>query len=101
MAEPDDIEKLLREIDAMNAGAPAGKQVPAAPEPKAVEAAPSSSGGSRLGWAGVSAVGGFFAGGLAGAILPFVQSPSAAVGAAIGAAIVGLVGRPPKWLSGR
>ncbi len=100
MPEPDDIEKLLREIDAMNAGTPAGKQVPAAPQPKAVEAAPTS-GGSRMAWAGASAIGGFFAGGLAGAILPFVGSPSAAVGAAFGAAIVGAIGRPPKWFSGR
>lgn len=99
MAEPDDIDKLLREIDAMNAGSTAGKQVPAAPEPKAVEAVPSS-GGGRFAWAGTSAIGGLFAGGLAGAVLPFVGSPSAAVGAAIGAAIVGAISRPPTWFRG-
>lgn len=101
MADPEEIEKLLREIDAMNAGTSSEKQVPAAPEKKAVEGAPTTSGGGRLAWAGTSAVGGFFAGGLAGAILPLVSSPSAAAGAALGAAIVGAVGRPPRWFSKR
>ena len=103
MSEPDDIEKLLREIDAMNAGGGKSAQVPAVPQGKEVEstdAAKSGAGaGGRVAWTGTTAIGGFFAGGLAGAILPFVDSGSAAVGAAIGAAIVAALSGPPGWFS--
>lgn len=101
MSEPDDIEKLLREIDAMNAGGGQPAQVPATPQRKEVEAADAgkSGAGGRVAWAGTSAIGGFFAGGFAGLILPFVGSGSAAVGAAIGAAIASAVSGPPGWFS--
>ena len=105
MSEPDDIEKLLREIDAMNAGGGKSAPVPAVPQGKEVEstdAAKSGAGagaGGRVAWAGTTAIGGFFAGGLAGAIVPFVGSGSAAVGAAIGAAIVAALSGPPGWFS--
>ena len=101
MSEPDDIEKLLREIDAMNAGGGKSAQVPAVPQGKEVEStgATESSAGGRVAWTGTTAIGGFFAGGLAGAILPFVGSGSAAVGAAIGAAIVAAISGPPGWFS--
>ena len=102
MAEPDDIDKLLREIDAMNKGGASSAQVPATPQEKQVAAtgsAKASSSGGRVAWAGMSAVGGFFAGGLAGAILPLIGSGSAAAGAALGAALAAAISGPPGWFS--
>jgi hypothetical protein len=112
MSQPDDIDKLLREIDAMNKralGGPAPAQVPA--ERSAGDAARGrgstvqggtgeGSRGGRIAWTGVSAVGGFLAGGLVGtvlAILPSVGTLSTAVGAALGGALVGFVSGPPGW----
>ena len=51
MSQPDDIDKLLREIDAMNAGASQGAALPAPAQNKAIEPAPKSSRGSgRVAW---------------------------------------------------
>jgi hypothetical protein len=102
MSQPDDIEKLLREIDAMNAGGGGG--VPAKPEEKAIEpAAPAEpGGGGRLAWTGASAVGGLLVGGLTGTVLtflPYVGTASTAVGAAIGAAAAAAVSGPPRWFN--
>lgn len=105
MSQPDDIEKLLREIDAMNAGQGGG--VPAKPEEKAVEPAkpakPAESGsGSRLAWTGTSAVGGLLVGGFTGTVLtflPYVGTASTALGAAFGAAVAAAVSGPPRWFN--
>lgn len=102
MSQPDDIDKLLREIDAMNAGKAGG--VPAKPEEKAVEPAPptESGGGGRLAWTGASAVGGLFVGGFTGTVLmflPYVGPASTALGAAIGAAAAAAVSGPPRWFN--
>jgi hypothetical protein len=98
----DDIEKLLREIDAMNkAQLPAGSTP--APAQKASTPEPSES-GSRGAWAGASAVGGLVVGGVVGTVLtflPYVSTASTAIGAAIGGAAVGLVSRPPAWFAKR
>jgi hypothetical protein len=112
MSQPDDIDKLLREIDAMNTraiGGPGPAQVPA--ERSASEVARGGGSavqggtaggtrGGRIAWTGVSAVGGFLAGGVVGtvlAILPSVGTLSTAVGAALGGALVGFVSGPPGW----
>jgi hypothetical protein len=98
----DDIEKLLREIDAMNkaqlpaTGSPAPVQKSSAPAPERS--------GSRGAWAGASAVGGLAVGGLFGTVLtflPYVSTLSTAIGAAVGGAAVGFVSRPPDWFSRR
>jgi hypothetical protein len=112
MSQSDDIDKLLREIDAMNKRAlgPSG----AAPVPAERSAGDVAGGrgsavkggagggtrGGRIAWTGVSAVGGFLAGGVVGtvlAILPSVGTLSTAVGAALGGALVGFVSGPPGW----
>lgn len=103
-AEDDDIAKLMREIDAMNAGTSAsptpspGAQVPATQPSKEVE---SSDDGARGKWALMAAVGGLIAGGIIGGLLWFLPgiSPwSTGVGAALGAAIVALISGPPNWM---
>lgn len=102
MAESDDIEKLLREIDAMNAGSAQAKPLPAPAQGKAVEAAPGAKaqGGGRAAWAGTSAIGGLFVGGFVGTVLtflPYVSTASTALGAALGAAAAGAISGPPGW----
>jgi hypothetical protein len=105
MAQPDDIDKLLREIDAMNSGtvAPRAQGTPVPRADGSREPAPATSTGSRggrLAWTGVSAVGAGLAGGVVGtvlAILPTVSTLSTAVGAALGGALVGFVSGPPRW----
>ena len=103
MSQPDDIDKLLREIDAMNQRS-GGGQPPAVPGPAATPPATRdtgpASGGSRAAWTGVGAVGGLVTGGFVGtvlAFLPFLSPGSTAVGAAIGGALVAFVSRPPRW----
>lgn len=103
MAQPDDIDKLLREIDAMNSGtvAPRAQGTPAPrPDASPAPAQPAGSRGGRLAWTGVSAIGAGLAGGVVGtvlAILPTVSTLSTAVGAALGGALVGFVSGPPRW----
>jgi hypothetical protein len=75
----DDIERLLREIDQ-------------SPRP--------TSGGSRVGFAALAAVGGAVVGGVGGLLLwflPFIGPVSTAVGAALGAFVTALVTGPPRW----
>ena len=103
MSQPDDIDKLLREIDAMNQRSGAG-QTPAVPaaQPAKLPAAQETdaSGGSQAAWTGVGAIGGLVAGGFVGSVLAFLPllSPgSTAVGAAIGGALAAFVSRPPRW----
>ena len=104
----DDIEKLLREIDAMNQGQrPAGTPVPAQPAGTSATASQGSDGGSgtsRGAWAGAGAIGGLAVGGFVGTVLTFLPSVGTlptAIGAAIGGAAVGFVSRPPAWFSRR
>lgn len=94
MAEPDDIDKLLREIDAMNGV----QRRPGAAPP--TPASPPASGRGRGAWSGACAVGGLLVGGAAGSVLwflPYVSPGSTAVGAVIGAAAAGLLSGPPSW----
>jgi hypothetical protein len=92
----DDIERLLREVNAMNA--PAGQQ-PArkADNVPATRGSESSGGaGGRLAFAvGSGVVIGWFA----GLLMPFVGSFSAGVGAAFGAFAASLIAGPPRWFS--
>lgn len=105
VSQPDDIDKLLREIEAMKQRSGDTSQ-PALPAPsKATPPATrggSGDGGSRAAWTGVGAVGGLIGGGFVGtvlAFLPAVSPMSTAVGAAIGGALVAFVSRPPRWFS--
>ena len=112
MSQPDDLDKLLREIEAMNA--PAGTGAVAEPGAKDVarqgepvdsgrgrrSPAPRPTRGGRLAWTGAGAVGGLVTGGVVGtvlAVLPYVSTLSTAVGAALGGAVVGFVSGPPRW----
>lgn len=107
MSEPDDIDKLLREIDAMNKGGGSAKPLPASSADKRAEvesAEKTSPSGGRMAWAGTSAVGGFFVGGFAGTVLtllPYVGTLPTAIGAAVGAAAAGAVSGPPAWFRRR
>jgi hypothetical protein len=106
MSEPDDIDKLLREIDAMNKGGGPAQPVPATTQGKHVEqpATDKTGGGRRVAWAGTSAVGGLVVGGFTGtvlAVLPYVGPVTTGLGAALGAAAAGFVSRPPAWFQRR
>lgn len=91
----DDIERLLREVEALE-----GKR-PASPAPKSESAPEPAEGGSgRMSWTLVSALGGGGAGFLVGLLLgflPWVSAMSTAIGAALGAALVALIAGPPSW----
>jgi hypothetical protein len=114
----DDIEKLLRELDAMEGGPPStsGKQVQpkaAAPAAKASgkaagESEESSGGGGRLAFAAVAAV----VMGIVGALTGMVLGPvlgwlplldfgfwATGLGAAFGGFLTALVAGPPRWFS--
>lgn len=98
MSQPDDIERLLREIDAMNAGSGSSAALPAGPQKKAIEPASQGSRGSgRVPWAGASAVGGLMVGGLAGLFLPGMGMVQGGLAAALGAVVTGFVSGPPDW----
>jgi hypothetical protein len=109
MGQPDDIDKLLREIQAMNqpqTSAGKGVDVPGASEVSAARSAegrggkPAGGRGARLAWTGAGAVGGLATGGVVGtvlAFLPWVSTMSTAVGAAVGGAVLALVSGPPRW----
>lgn len=95
----DDIERLLREVDALTNS---GKAQPPATKPeKAGPPAESGDGSSRRGaWVAASAVGGGLFGLIAGTLLwflPWISGMSTALGAALGAALVGFVSGPPRW----
>ena len=96
MAE-DEIERLLREIDATSSSKPA-----ATPAPKAsaeVAKADSRSAGGRLafaaGAAGVTGVGAW----LFGVFTPWTDALDMGFAAAVAAFLTGLVAGPPKWFS--
>ena len=100
----DDIERLLREVNAMN-NPNASTSGSRSPEPtKSKDLAKeddSSSGGAggRLAFAvGSGAVLGV-AGWFGGLLMPFVGSFSAGVGAAFGAFVASLIAGPPRWFS--
>lgn len=109
MAQPDDIDKLLREIEAMNQPQPAPgravdkpgtREVSATGSAGAQAATPAGGRGARVAWTGAGAVGGFVTGGVVGTVLtflPWVSTVSTAVGAALGGAVVALVSGPPRW----
>jgi hypothetical protein len=106
MSQPDDIDKLLREIDAMNrptgtgdVAVPGDKRA-AKPEGQIEERgrrtpAPRPTWGGRLAWTGAGAVGGLLLGVLL-MILPLVGL-QAAVGAALGGALMAFLSGPPRW----
>jgi hypothetical protein len=102
MADDDDIEALLREIDQMNAAEGKAPDKAVVPAKAGKEAAKAEEGRSpRVTWTLIATVGcggvGFVVG-LLLAFLPLISPLSTAVGAALGGAIAALVGGPPKWL---
>lgn len=115
MGQPDDIDKLLKEIEAMNQGrsdasvavpgdssvaSPAGKEPAGKEKPGRRKGSARPSRGGRVAWTGASAVGGLVSGGVVGTVLTFLPSVSTlstAIGAALGGAVIGLVSGPPRW----
>ena len=98
MSESEDIEKLLREIDAMNAGSGSAAALPAPADRKAIAAAPEPSASSgRAAWAGASGVGGMVLGVVAGLFLPGMGIVEGGLAAALGAVVTGFVSGPPAW----
>lgn len=102
MAGDDDIDRLLREVSALESG-PA-KALPPAEQEKTVKPTKDGTSSGRLAWGGVAAVGGAAAGFLIGTLLgflPWVSSMSTAVGAALGAFLVALISGPPRWFDSK
>lgn len=97
MAE-DEIERLLREIDATNTGKPSSAPVPSS-APKAEVAKPEASGGGRLAFAvlsgGVLGIGAF----VFAVFTPWTDAWDMGFAAAGAAFLTGLVAGPPKWFS--
>lgn len=96
----DDIERLLREVNAMNTPPSGGSRTPErAAQPPAKKDDSSGGAGGRLAFAvGSGAVLGA-AGWFGGLIMPFVGSFSAGVGATFGAFAAALIAGPPRWFS--
>jgi hypothetical protein len=87
----DDIEKLLREINA----------TPAASSSASNEITPSTkkSPGGRLAFGLVAAATIGFTGAFMGLLMPFIGMWSTGIGAAAGAFITGIIAGPPRWFS--
>lgn len=96
----DEIEKLLREINATSSppASTSGKQV-AKPENSPARRESGGSAGGRLAFAGIAAVGMGAAGWFSGLVLPFLGAGSVGVGAAFGAGLTALIVGPPRWFS--
>ncbi len=93
----DDIERLLREVSATT-GAAAGANTPAArPTSTPVPQEGSSSGGGRLAFAAVAAVGMGGATFVFALFTPFTDNFWTASGAAVGAFVTAVVAGPPRW----
>lgn len=95
----DEIERLIREVDAMNSGKPAPSNVPA----KASGSVPAKGDGKQSSGRLAFAVGATVV--LApvtwfvGLILPFQSAVSTGIGGAIAAFITAFVAGPPRWFS--
>jgi hypothetical protein len=107
MADDDDIEALLREIDAMNSGsaAPSGSPgrevVPAKSGKEAMSPDEESKRSSRVTWMLIAAGGSGAIGAILGFFLwifPGVSPLATGLGAALGGALTALIGGAPKWL---
>lgn len=96
----DDIERLLREVGAANAG---GSSTPERSSPSKSPAKKDDSSGGGAGGRLAFAVGsGIVIGGagwFAGLLMPFVGSFSSGVGAAFGAFLTAIIAGPPRWFS--
>jgi hypothetical protein len=92
----DDIERILREVNALNSGAP---QTPARSSSQVPVPKKESGAGGRVAFAVGSGVVLGMAGWVTGLLMPFVGSFSAGVGAALGAFVTALVAGPPRWFS--
>lgn len=102
MGQPEDIDKLLRELEAMNSGTVQRPEAatPARRQPSAPATSEGPSTGGRIAWAGAGAIGAGIVGLILGTILaflPWVSTMSTAVGAALGGALMALVSGPPAW----
>ena len=102
MADDQDIERLLAEIDAMDNP---GKQAKPTPKATGSEVAKTDDAGGRGrgAWALGAGVGAGVAGGITGSLLwfvPFVDPASTGIGAALGGALVGGLSGAPKWFGG-
>ena len=99
MAE-DEIERLLREIDATSSTKPpATPATPATPASREVAKADNGTAGGRVafavGAAGVTGIGAW----LFGVFTPWTDALDMGFAAAVAAFLTGLVAGPPKWFS--
>ena len=90
MAE-DDIEKLLREINADSPAQPS--------RTSEISTTAKKSAGGRLAFAAVAAATIGFVGSVMGLLMPFIGMWSTGIGAAAGAFITGIIAGPPRWFS--
>jgi hypothetical protein len=96
----DDIERLIREVEATTAPTAPRSPAPAAAQPgKEVATAKSSGGGGRLAFSVASGVVMGAGAWTLGLFLPFTSAWSAGVGGATAAFVTALVAGPPRWFS--
>ncbi len=102
----DDIERLLREVNAMNdPGSSAGRSPQPARSAQPAKNDDDSSGGGAGGRLAFAVGSGVVVGAVGAAIgavlvvLPFIGPFTTGVGASIGAFITALVAGPPRWFS--
>jgi hypothetical protein len=95
MANDDDIERLLREVEALESGGRSA-QPPAKPQSREVARQDDEeSGRGRTGWALIAAAGGGAAGFIIGTLLGFLPLVDGL--SAVGAFLAALIGGPPGW----
>lgn len=100
MADPEDIDKLLAEIDAMNKR----PLTPASPAPAQPPATAAAQGTGRGQWTAIAAGGAGVVGLVGGSILsflPYISGLSTGIGAALGGAAVAFLSGPPPWFHRR
>jgi hypothetical protein len=104
----DEIERLLREIDATNAAAKPQDAVAKQGSPdnkgsldkkRNVPATSEDHAGGRLAFSIIAAVGLGAATWFIGLILPFTSAVSAGIGGAIAAFLTAFIAGPPRWFS--
>ena len=101
----DDIERLLREVQATNSPASSGRSPEPARSGQPAKKDDDSSGGGAGGRLAFAVGSGVVVGAVGAAIgavlivLPFIGPFTTGVGASIGAFITALVAGPPRWFS--
>lgn len=95
----DDIERLLREVDALNSGKPAPANVPAKADASVPAKSDAKQSSARLAFAVGATVVLAPVTWFVGLILPFQSAVSAGIGGAIAAFVTAFIAGPPRWFS--